>query len=136
MRVSPYVMFNGQCREAFKFYEQLLGAKILFSMTFGESPAKEQMPPETYDLIIHATLSIGDQLLMASDAPHDRYEAPRGVYISLHLNDIAEGERIFKALSERGKVQMPFEKTFWAERFGMCVDRFGVPWMVNCENPK
>lgn len=136
MRVSPYVMFNGQCREAFKFYEQLLGAKILFSMTFGESPAKEQMPPETYDLIIHATLSIGDQLLMASDAPPDRYEAPRGVYISLHLNDIAEGERIFKALSERGKVQMPFEKTFWAERFGMCVDRFGVPWMVNCENPK
>jgi PhnB protein len=129
-------MFNGQCREAFKFYEQLLGAKILFSMTFGESPAKEQMPPETYDLIIHATLSIGDQLLMASDAPPDRYEAPRGVYISLHLNDIAEGERIFKALSERGKVQMPFEKTFWAERFGMCVDRFGVPWMVNCENPK
>ena len=136
MRVSPYVMFNGQCREAFKFYEQLLGAKILFSMTFGESPAKEQMPPETYDLIIHATLSIGDQLLMASDAPPDRYEAPRGVYISLHLNDIAEGERIFKALSGGGKVQMPFEKTFWAERFGMCVDRFGVPWMVNCENPK
>lgn len=136
MRVSPYVMFNGQCREALKFYEQLLGAKILFSMTFGESPAKEQMPPETYDLIIHATLSIGDQLLMASDAPPDRYEAPRGVYISLHLNDIAEGERIFRALSEGGKVQMPFEKTFWAERFGMCVDRFGVPWMVNCENPK
>lgn len=136
MRVSPYVMFNGKCREALKFYEQLLGAKILFSMTFGESPAKEQMPPETYDLIIHATLSIGDQLLMASDAPPDRYEAPRGVYISLHLNDIAEGERIFKALSDGGKVQMPFEKTFWAERFGMCVDRFGVPWMVNCENPK
>jgi PhnB protein len=136
MKLNPYVMFNGKCRQAFKFYEQELGGKITFMMAFGESPAKEHMPPETHDLIIHATMTIGDQALMASDAPPDRYESPRGVYLSLHFNDVAEGERVFKALSDGGKVQMPFEKTFWAERFGMCIDRFGIPWMVNCESPK
>jgi PhnB protein len=136
MKVNPYVMFNGQCKEAFQFYERVLRGKILFMMTYGESPAKDQMPPATHNLVIHATLSLDDQLIMASDTPPDRYEKPQGLYISLHFTDVGEGEKVFKALSEDGNVQMPFEKTFWADRFGMCVDRFGIPWMVNCETPK
>ena len=135
MRVNPYVMFNGECKEAFQHYEQVLRGKILFMMTYGESPEKERMAPETHNLVIHATLSLGDQRLMGSDAPSDHYAKPQGIYVSLHFTDVAEGERVFKALSGGGKIQMPFEKTFWAERFGMCVDRFGIPWMVNCENP-
>jgi PhnB protein len=133
MRLNPYVMFNGQCQEAFKFYEKLLGAKITFSMTFAESPAAETVPPESRNLIIHAALEIDGQLLLASDAPPGRYEQPRGIYVSLSLKDTAEGQRIFKALAENGTIQMGFEPTFWSAGFGMCVDRFGIPWMVNCE---
>jgi PhnB protein len=133
MRVNPYLIFNGRCEAAFKFYEQLLDAKITFKMTFAESPAAEQMPPESRNLIIHATLAIGDQLLQGSDAPPGRYEQPKGVYVSLSLEDTARGERIFKALAEKGTVQMAFEPTFWAAGFGMCIDRFGIPWMINCE---
>ncbi|HUE81835.1 MAG TPA: VOC family protein [Pyrinomonadaceae bacterium] len=133
MKLNPYLIFNGQCDAAFKFYEQLLDAKITFKMTFGESPAADQVPPESRDLIIHATLALGDQLLMASDSPPDKYARPAGVYVSLNLSDPAKGKRIFESLAEGGTVQMPFEKTFWAAGFGMCIDRFGIPWMVNCE---
>jgi len=133
MQLNPYLMFDGQCDEAFKYYEQVLGGKITFKMTFAESPAAAEVPPEAQNRIIHATLAIGDRVLMASDCPPGRYEKPRGVYISIHVKDISEGERIFNALAEGGSVQMPYEQTFWAARFGMCVDRFGTPWMINCE---
>jgi PhnB protein len=75
---------------------------------------------------------VGDAVLMASDAPPDHAEKIRGFSVSLAIPDAAESERVFRALAEGGKVTMPFQKTFWAERFGMCTDRFGVPWMVNC----
>ncbi len=136
MQVNPYLIFNGQCEAAFNFYEQVLAGKIIFKMTFGDSPAADEVPPEARNLIIHATLAIGDQMLMASDAPPGRYEEPKGNYVSLSLTDTAEGKRIFQSLAEEGTVQMPFEKTFWAEGFGMCVDRFGIPWMVNCGEAK
>jgi PhnB protein len=133
MKITPYLNFNGQCAEAFKFYEQALGGKISFIMTWGEMPGADQFPPETHKLIMHATLSVGDDVLMGSDAPPDRYEAPKGLYVSLHPGSVAEGNRIFGALSEKGNVTMPFEKTFWSPGFGMCVDRFGIPWMINTE---
>lgn len=134
MQVTPYLNFNGQCAEAFKFYEQVLGGKITFMMTWGESPAAEQFPNEA-NLIMHATLSLGEGVLMGGDAPPDRYQQPKGISVSLHFKDKDEGERAFQALAEGGTVQMPFEKTFWAAGFGMCVDRFGIPWLVNCEQP-
>ena len=133
MQVNPYLTFNGQCKDAFKFYEQVLGGKILFSMTWGESPMAKEMPPGTGDFIMHTTLDAGGSLLMGADAPPGRYEKPQGISVSLHLKDAAEGERVFNKLAENGNVQMPFQKTFWAAGFGMCVDRFGIPWMVNCE---
>ena len=133
MKVNPYLTFNGQCEAAFKFYEQVLGGKITFSMTWAEMPGADQFPPESHKLIMHTTLSVGDETIMGTDAPPDRYQEPKGINVSLHLKNIADGERIFNALSENGNVTMPFQQTFWSPGFGMCVDKFGIPWMVNCE---
>jgi PhnB protein len=102
-------------------------------MTWGECPDAEQMPSETHKLIMHTTLAIGEAVLMGADSPPNSYKPPKGIYVSLHFKGKAEGERVFQALSESGNVQMPFQQTFWAAGFGMCVDRFGIPWMVNCE---
>ncbi len=131
MQITPYLNFDGQCAEAFRFYEQVLGGKIEYMMTMGESPMAGEVPPETHDRIMHASLRIGDQRLMASDSPPDQYQKPQGLFVSLHYDTPEEGARIFNALAENGTVIMPFEKTFWAEGFGMLVDRFGTPWMVN-----
>ena len=133
MQLNPYLNLNGQCEAAFKFYEQILGGKITFSMTWGEMPGADQFPAESHKLIMHTTLSVGDEVLMGADAPPGRYQQPKGINVSLHLKDITEGERIFNALAENGSVTMPFQQTFWSPGFGMCVDQFGIPWMVNCE---
>jgi len=133
MQLNPYLFFNGQCEAAFKFYAQVLGGKIDGMLTHAGTPAEQQVPAEWRDKIMHARLIVGDQVLMASDAPPDHYEKPTGFSVSIQIKDKAEAERIFNALAEGGKVQMPFGQTFWAAGFGMCVDRFGIPWMVNCE---
>jgi len=134
MQLNPYLHFNGQCAEAFKFYEQCLGGKIVMMMTYGESPgSSEHTPPEMRDKIIHVRLIIGDQALMGSDSPPEYKEEAGGYSVSLSTNDRAEAERVFNALAENGTVKMPFQETFWAHGFGMLTDRFGVPWMVNCE---
>ncbi len=133
MQLNPYLFFNGQCEAAFKFYAQVFGGKIDGMLTHAGTPAEQQVPAEWRDKIMHARLIVGDQVLMASDAPPDHYEKPKGFSVSIQLKDPAEAERIFNALAENGTVQMPLEQTFWAKRFGMCVDRFGIPWMVNCD---
>jgi PhnB protein len=97
------------------------------------TPAAEHVPAEWRNKILHARLQIGDQVVMGSDAPPDRYEQPKGFSVSLSVDDPAEADRIFGALAEQGTVRMPIQKTFWAIRFGTLVDRFGIPWMINCE---
>ena len=144
MRINPYLMFNGQCEAAFKFYQQCLGGAIQTMLKFSDSPKDKdaqagcgELPPGSEDLIMHACLLLDGQLLMASDTPpHCPYEGVKGCAVSLNVDSIAEAERIFAALSDNGTVQMPLGKTFWAARFGMCIDRFGVPWMINCEADK
>ena len=133
MQLNPYLLFNGQCAEAFKFYADCLGGKIEAMMTHAGTPAAEQVPAEWRDKILHARLVVGDEVLMASDAPPAHYQKPQGFSVSIQTNNKSDGERIFNALAENGTVQMPFAPTFWAAGFGMCVDRFGIPWMVNCE---
>ncbi len=133
MQLNPYLTFNGKCEAAFKFYEQCLRGKIEIMMTHGDSPMAQQVPSEWRNKIIHARLTIGDNVLMGSDAPPERYEEMKGFSVSLSVDDPAEAERIFNALVANGTVRMPLQKTFWAVRFGMLVDQFGVPWMVNCE---
>ncbi len=133
MNVNAYLNFTGQCEEAFKFYEQTLGAKILVMMPYEGSPAAEHMPSDMRNKLIHARIQIGDTIVMASDSPPGRSEPPKGFALSLQVNSAAEAERIFASLSAGGAVGMPMAQTFFAVRFGMLKDRFGVPWMVLCE---
>ena len=133
MQLNAYLVFNGQCEAAFKFYEKALGGKILAMFTHAGTPAAEQVPPEWLNKIMHVTLKAGDSILMGSDAPPDRYTQPKGITVNIAVDDVAEAERIFHALSENGKVGMPIQQTFWAERWGMLTDQYGIPWMVNCE---
>jgi len=133
MQLNPYLMFNGQCEVAFKFYEQCLDGKIEMMMRHGDSPMAQQVPAEWHNKIVHARMLIGDKVLMGADAPPEHYEAPKGFSLSLSVDTPAEAERVFRALEQNGTVRMPLQKTFWAHAFGMLVDRFGIPWMVNCE---
>ena len=133
MKFTPYLNFGGNCREAFAAYEKAFGGKITFLQTFGESPMRDQMPMEFHDYVMHATLSVGDTEFGASDAPGDRYKAPQGTYVTISLSDPAEADRIYAALIEGGKVDMEIQSTFWAARFAMFTDRFGIPWMINCQ---
>jgi PhnB protein len=135
MKIHVHLGFNGQCKAAFEYYEKNLGGKIQFVMTYGESPMADKMP-EMRDAIMHATLAIGDTVLMGADSPPDRYEQPKGLWVSLGVAEPAEAERLFTVLKEGGTVTMPLQETFWAQRFGMVVDRFGTPWMVNCSIPQ
>lgn len=133
MRLNTYLVFNGQCEEAFKFYEQVLGGKITGMFTHAGTPAATQVPPEWLNKIMHVNLKVGDSSLMGSDSPPDRYKQPKGFSVNIAVQDPAEAERIFHALAEGGTIGMPIQQTFWAERWGMVIDRFGIPWMVNCE---
>jgi PhnB protein len=131
MQLNPYLFFNGNCETAFKFYAQCLNAKIKAMLTHAGSPAEQQTPPEWRDKILHAALEIGGNLLMASDAPPEHYHKPQGFSVHLAVDSVAEADRIFQALAENGKILMPINKTFWAERFGMLEDQFGIPWMIS-----
>lgn len=137
MKSITYLFFNGQCQKAFKFYEQCLGGNIVDLMTYGDTPADssmaEHVSPDMCHKIMHAYFTVGDVELMGSDSPSEHFEKPQGFSVSLQFKDAAEAERIFHALAENGTVKMPLEETFWASRFGMLVDQFGTPWMINCE---
>lgn len=133
MQLNPYLLFNGSCEAAFKFYERTLGGKIESMMTFSGTPAEQGVPPEWRNKILHAHMTVGGNILMASDAPPGRYNQPQGFSISLNFKKPEGAERVFHALAEGGNVAMPIAETFWAQRFGMLVDQFGIPWMINCE---
>jgi PhnB protein len=133
MQMTTYLSFNGQCEAAFKCYQQNLGAKLGAIFRYAGTPMADQVPADWQDKVMHGNLTIGDQVLMGGDVSPDRYEEPKGFSLSLQIKDVAEAERVFQELSKDGKVVMPLEKTFWAARFGMVVDRFGVPWLINCE---
>lgn len=133
MRLNPYLTFKGDCREAFEFYAACLRTAPVQLMTYAQSPEAGPTPPGWDDKIMHARLATGETLIMGSDPPPQFYAAPQGFSVSLILDDVAETERVFAALSEGGQVRMPLQQTFWAVRFGMFIDKFGIPWMLNCE---
>jgi PhnB protein len=135
MQMNPYLTFNGHCEAAFKFYAKVLGGNIEAMMPHAGTPMEQHVAPEWRSKIMHARLRFGDEVLMGSDAPPDRCQPMQGFSVSLGIDDPAEAERVFHALSEQGTVQMPIQETFWALRFGMLVDQFGTPWMINCEQP-
>ena len=133
MKFSPYLAFRGNCREAFDFYAKTFNGKVIMQMTYGEAPPGQEIPGEFREQIMHARIDIGGQFLMGSDAPGERFKPIQGIQISVTVAEPREAERIFNALAEGGSTYMSMQETFWAHRFGMCNDRFGVAWMVNCE---
>src|SRR3954452_12905364 len=141
MQLNPYLMYDGRCEEAFKFYAKALGGNIVAMLKYSDMPEEARNSPEcsgpdVQNKIMHALLTIGDEVLMGSDTPAGRYEGAKGFSVSLNVPEPAAAERAFHALAEGGTTIMPIGETFWAQRFGMLTDRFGIPWMINCEKPR
>ena len=133
MQMTTYLSFKGECEAAFKFYEQCLDGQLGAIFRYAGSPLADQVPADWQDKVMHGSFTFGDQVLMGGDVAPDRYEQPKGFSLSLQIQSAADAERIFHELAKGGTVMMPLEKTFWAARFGMVVDRFGIPWLINCE---
>jgi len=135
--IVPYLNFEGNGFEALAFYEKALNGKILFSQSFGDSPMGAQTPDDYKNKLMHGSLRAGELMFMASDTP-PHYEVKRGnnISLSLNFNTIDEMEKVFNGLSEGGNVVMPLQETFWAERFGLLTDKYGINWMFNKDNPQ
>jgi PhnB protein len=133
MQLITHLNFNGNCEAAFNFYAQVLGGKITFMMKLGDSPMADKTPAEMKDKIMHAALEVPNGgILMGADHPQGKTVAAAGFCVSAQVDQVAQADQIFKQLSENGQVQMALQKTFWSPAFGMCIDKFGIPWMVNC----
>ena len=133
MQMTTYLSFRGQCEEAFSCYEATLGGRVGAIFRYLGTSLASQVPADWQDKVMHGSMTIGDQVLMAADVAPEGYEEPKGFSLSLQMNDTSEAERVFNALAQGGRIVLPLEKTFWAARFGMLVDRFGIPWLINCD---
>lgn len=133
--ISPYLSFKGDCEAAFRFYERCLGAEIGPLFRYEGSPLADGVPANWSDKIMHGSVTVDGQVLMGADIVPDKYEAPRGFTLSIQIQSISDAERIYSELATGGRVEMPLQETFWAARFGMLVDQFGIPWQINCEEP-
>ena len=134
MAFHPYLNFGGNCREAFTRYQEIFGGELTL-LPMSEMPSDQPLPADQADLMLHAALTFDGHLLMASDDPTGNFDGVRGMHVNYSVTEVAEAERVFEALADGGQVTMPMAETFWSPRFGMCVDRFGTPWMVNAEAP-
>jgi len=132
MQVNPYLFFNGNCEAALKFYQKVLGARVEGMLRFDTGPADMPVPSDWKDKILHASILIDGEVIMASDAFPGDFHQPQGFAVALQVQDSVDAERRFKALAEGGAIKMAFGKTFFSRGFGMCIDQFGTPWMVNC----
>ncbi len=130
--ITPHLVFCGQCEEAFRFYERVLGGEIITMLTYGNSPVAEQVPLEWRHKILHASLTLSGAALTGADVLPEQYQRPQGFYVLLGIDEPEDAERVFGALAQEGAVGMPIQQTFWSVRFGVVVDRFGVPWEVSC----
>ena len=133
MQMNTYLSFRGECEAAFKFYEECLDGKLGEIFRYAGTPLADQVPADWQNKVMHGSLAIGEHVLMGGDVAPDRYEKPQGFSLSLQMNDATQAERLFHLLAKDGTVMLPLEETFWAARFGMVVDRFGIPWLINCE---
>ncbi|WP_428536150.1 VOC family protein [Rhodopila sp.] len=130
MLVQPYLSFNGRCDEAVKFYQAAIGAEVRMLMRFKDAPDQSIVPPGSADKIMHVSLRMGDSTVMASDGGCSGTSAFSGISLSLGVAEDADADRLFAALADGGQVTMPLAKTFFASKFGMLTDRFGLNWMV------
>ncbi|MGP4842502.1 YciI family protein [Marinobacter sp. 1Y8] len=128
--INIYLNFAGQCREAFEFYADVLGGHVAMMTTHGESPMADEVPADFHNAVMYSVLQVGRLQVMGSDAPPEWYQPPQGMFVQMEMP--ADKAKIaFERLAEGGQIQMPLAPTFWAEQFGMLVDRFGIPWMIN-----
>lgn len=135
MAFHPYLFFGGNCREAFTRYQEIFGGELVL-LPMKDMPSDEPMPADQADLIMHAALLFQDHLLMASDDPTtDSFGPVQGMQVNYAVDDVDEAKRAFDALADGGEITQPIGPTFWSPMFGMCVDRFGTPWMVSAEAP-
>ncbi len=135
MKTNAYLNYGGNCAEAFKFYEQHLGAKITMLMTHDQAPGATNLDPKVAKSVLYASIKLGDTTIMASDVPSDRFQPMRSVYICMSVDTDAEAERIYNLLTDGGEVYMPLQETFFATRYGQFRDKFGTSWMVIHERP-
>ncbi len=134
MPFHPYLFFGGNCREAFTRYQDIFGGE-LFVMTMGDVPG-EEAPPGMEDVVIHAAITGDDLLLMGSDDPTtDSFGPVQGMQVTYSSPTVEEANRVFALLTEGGEVSQPLIETFFSPAFGMCVDRFGTPWMISTDQP-
>jgi len=132
LAVNLSLAFDGRCEEAFRFYAQSLDGTITFLLKWGDSPAASQAPPEWGSKVYHASLKIGDTIINGGDLP-DLHEPPQGFSLIVQTDDEKAADRMFHALAVNGTIGMPLQETFWAARFGVVVDQFGISWTINCE---
>lgn len=130
MKLRTYLNYGGNCREAFSFYEQHLGAKITAMSTYGEAPGQSKIPPEQKNAVLHARITIGDTELMASDVPPERFQPMRSVYLALGVDSSEEAERLYALLADGAEIFQAMQETFFASRFAMLRDKFGTSWMI------
>ena len=135
MHLNPYLTFDGQCEDAFRLYESVLGGKIGYLMRYNEGPECDEAPDGWGQKVMHASLTVGNTHLMGSDELPGHIEKPQGFSICILIDEPSEAERVFTALAEGGTITLPLEETFWAFRYGTLVDRFGTPWMISCNRP-
>jgi PhnB protein len=128
----PYLFFGGNCRQAFTRYHDIFGGELQV-MAYADAPPGEAPPGVAADLVMHTSLTVGDDLLMGSDDPTPGFGPVQGMAVHWSAPDAAEAKRVFEALADGGEVQMPMAETFWSPAFGACTDRFGTPWMVSAE---
>jgi PhnB protein len=135
MRLNTYLNYGGNCADAFRFYEEHLGARIGMMMKHGDMPDPSKVLPGMSEAVLHAQITIGDSVIMASDVPADQFKPMRSVYLALNVASDADAERIFRVLAEGGEVFMPIQETFFASRFAQLRDKFGTSWMIMHERP-
>ena len=132
MQPIPYLFFDGQCEAAFQFYAKCVGSQIVTSIEYGDQGNCESMDPEARNRIMHTAMKFDSGMILASDCPPGQFERPQGFAVCVDLPSPEEAERVFGQLSTKGSVTMPLAETFWAVRFGMVTDQFGIPWMIGC----
>jgi len=137
MAFRPYLAFDGDCREAFSRYNEIFGGDLVL-LTTADMPADAGSPAGApADMIMHAALTIGDDLLMGADDPSGGFDGTvNGMCVNYSVAEVADAKRIFDALAEGGEVQMPLGETFYSPAFGMCIDKFGTPWMIMADMPQ
>jgi PhnB protein len=131
MRISPHLIFDGQCRSAFLMYQRILGGTIATMLTYGESPLATQVDARWHGRIVHATLELGDLELTGADVLPQDYRRPQGFFVTVTLGPPARAAEIFDSLATGGEVHLGFQRTFWSPGFGVLTDQYGIPWEIN-----